>query len=135
MSRSVLWDSSAVVALLDRDDENHLAAAEVAGRIAAERLPSFVTNYLQAETHAMLLRRLGRTAARDWLLANGPPVIHATRQDEERARAILLRHQDKDWSYCDALSFAVMDARRVTTAFSFDRHFTQYGRFTVLGLE
>jgi predicted nucleic acid-binding protein len=43
------------------------------------------------------------------------------------------RHADKDWSLCDAISFVVMDARRIGTAFSFDRHFRQYGKLVVLG--
>ena len=35
---------------------------------------------------------------------------------------------------CDAIPFAVLDARRVTRAFTFDHHFRQYGRIQVLGL-
>jgi hypothetical protein len=29
----------------------------------------------------------------------------------------------------------VLDGRRITRAFTFDRHFRQYGRIQVLGLE
>jgi hypothetical protein len=53
----------------------------------------------------------------------------------KRAREILARYADKDFSLCNALSFAVMEARGVRRAFSFDRHFRQYGRFEVLGAE
>jgi predicted nucleic acid-binding protein len=94
-----------------------------------------VTNYVQVETHALLLRRLGRALAREWLLGAALPVVRATQVEEERAREIVARHADKDWSLCDAISFAVMDSRRVGSAFSFDRHFSQYGRFVVLGLD
>ena len=55
--------------------------------------------------------------------------------EEERAREILLRFTDKDWSLCDALSFAVIESRGVGAAFSFDRHFRQYGGVNLLGLE
>jgi len=132
--RDVLWDSSAILSLLDAQDADHDVAAATADALADERRPGFITNYVEAEAHGLLLSRLGRAVARDWLFSRSLPVIRATPDDEQRARAILLRHQDKDWSYCDAVSFAVMDARRTTTAFSFDRHFAQYGRFTVLGL-
>jgi len=47
---------------------------------------------------------------------------------------MIARYSDKDWSLCDAISFAVMESRSVGAAFSFDRHFAQYGRFEVLGL-
>lgn len=135
MRRAVLWDSSAVLALLDADDSDHQQATAVAERVASERRPSFVTNYIEAEAHALLLRKLGRAIAHEWLLAGGLPVLRAVPEEEERAKAILASHRDKDWSLCDAISFAVLEARGARTAFTFDHHFRQYGRFQVIGLE
>lgn len=134
MRRGVLWDSSAILALLDADDADHGRATLVARRIAAEQRPSFITNYIEAETHALLLRKLGRTLAREWLFNGGLPVVRVLPHEEERAKEILARYGDKDWSLCDAISFAVIDSRGVEFAFSFDHHFVQYGRFQVLGL-
>ena len=135
MRRGVLWDSSAILALIDADDADHHKAVEVAHEIAAERRPCFITNYIEVEAHALLLRKLGRALARDWLLRATLPVVRPTSDDEDRAKEIIATHTDKDWSLCDTMSFAVMDARRVRTAFSFDHHFQQYGRFELLGLE
>ncbi len=134
MRRGVLWDSSAILALLDADDADHERAVAVAERVASERRPSFVTNYIEAEAHALLLRKLGRVIAREWLLAAGLPVLRALPREEERAKVILASHTDKDWSLCDAISFAVLESRGVRAAFTFDRHFRQYGRFEILGL-
>jgi uncharacterized protein len=89
---------------------------------------------IEVETHALLLRKLGRVLARKWLLIGGLPVIPALPEEEDRAREIVARHSDKDWTPCDAISFAVLDVRGVRRAFTFDRHFLQYGRFDVLGL-
>lgn len=135
MTRGVLWDSSAILALVDAHDADHARAVEVARQIAAERRPSFVTNYIEAETHALLLRKLGRAVARQWLLTGQLPVVAVLPTEEQQAKDILARHVDKDWTLCDAISFAVLDARRVSRAFTFDRHFRQYGRIQVLGLE
>ena len=55
MSRAILWDSSAILALLDADDADHARAAGVARQLAAEKRPAFITNYIEAETHALLL--------------------------------------------------------------------------------
>jgi predicted nucleic acid-binding protein len=132
---SVLWDSSAILALLDADDADHARAVHVAHDIASERRPSFITNYVEAETHALLVRKLGRALAREWLLTGGLTVVRALPAEEHRAREILARHTDKDWTLCDAISFAVLDARRVARAFTFDHHFRQYGRVQVLGLK
>jgi predicted nucleic acid-binding protein len=135
MTRGVLWDSSAILALIDADDADHRRAVDVARQIAEERRPVFITNYIEAEAHAVLLRRLGRTVARQWLLAGSLPVVAVTPVEEQRAKDILARHGDKDWTLCDAISFAVLDVRRVSRAFTFDHHFRQYGRIEVLGLE
>jgi uncharacterized protein len=132
--RGVLWDSSAILALLDADDADHERAVVIAGQIALERRPSFITNYIEVEAHALLLRKLGRTLAREWLFAGGLPVIRALPKEEDRAREIVARHSDKDWSLCDAISFAVLGVRGVRRAFTFDRHFLQYTRIDVLGL-
>ena len=132
--RGVLWDSSAILALLDADDADHERAVAIAGPIALHKLPSFITNYIEVEAHALLLRKLGRALAREWLLTGGLPVIRALAEEEDRAREIIARHSDKDWSLCDAISFAILDARRIRHAFTFDRHFLQYGRIEILGL-
>jgi len=134
MRRGVLWDSSAILALLDADDADHRRAVSVASGVASERRPSFITNYIEAEAHALLLRKLGRVIAREWLLTGGLPVVRALPQEEERAKAILSSHADKDWSLCDVVSFAVLESRGARAAFTFDRHFRQYGRFEILGL-
>ncbi len=134
MTRSVLWDSSAILALLDADDADHGQAVAVVRQIAFEQRPSFITNYIEAEAHALLLRRLGRTLAREWLLSGGVPVARVLPAEEQRAKEMLTLYTDKNWSLCDAISFAVLEARRVSAAFTFDHHFRQYGRVSVLGL-
>ena len=132
--RGVLWDSSAILALLDADDADHERAVAIAGHIASERRPCFITNYIEVEAHALLLRKLGRALAGEWLLTGGLPVIRALPEEEDRAREIIARHSDKDWSLCDAISFALLDVRGIRRAFTFDRHFLQYSRIDVLGL-
>lgn len=134
MRRGVLWDSSAILALLDADDADHEQAVAVAVRVASERRPSFITNYIEAEAHALLLRKLGRVIAREWLLTAALPVLRVLPQEEERAKLILARHTDKDWSLCDAISCAVLESRGLRMVFTFDHHFRQYGRFDILGL-
>lgn len=134
MTRSVLWDSSAILALLDADDAEHRRAVAAARQIASDKRPSFITNYIEAEAHALLLRKLGRALAREWLLTGGLVVLRALPDEEQRARVILARHTDKDWTLCDAISFAVLDARNVRHAFTFDHHFRQYGRIQLFGL-
>ena len=91
----MLWDSSAILALLDADDVDHATAIAVARQIASEARPSFVTNYIEVETHALLVRKLGRTIARQWLLTGGLPVVRAMPAEEQSAKEILARHNTR----------------------------------------
>ena len=59
-------------------------------------------------------------------------MVRVAEIDEERAREIIVSHDDKDYAFTDATSFAVMERLGITTAFTFDRHFAQFG-FAVLG--
>jgi predicted nucleic acid-binding protein len=65
VTHGVLWDSSAILALLDANDADHGRAVQVARQIAAARRPSFITNYIEVEVYALLLRKLGRMLARE----------------------------------------------------------------------
>lgn len=128
----VLVDTSAVFALLDRSDVNHAAARDTLEGLRRKRAEPLLTNFMVAETHALLLSRLGGGIARSWLLGNAWPIERVTEDDESKARTILARYTDKTFSYTDATSFAVMDRLALKTVFAFDPHFRQYG-FQVLG--
>jgi predicted nucleic acid-binding protein len=47
--------------------------------------------------------------------------------DEDRARGILFRYVDKTYTYTDSTGFAIMERLGIERAFTFDRHFAQYG--------
>lgn len=125
----VLVDASALYALFDPRDRDHLTASAILRRIAStHRL--ITTNFLLAETHALILSRHGGNAARRFLSqfqGNQTIVVRVLEEDEARAVAIIFRYQDKDFSYVDATSFAVMERLGIDEGFSFDRHFRQYG--------
>ena len=46
---------------------------------------------------------------------------------EDQARQILRKYDDQDFSYVDAVSFALMQEIKITEAFAFDRHFNTAG--------
>lgn len=125
-------DSSAFYALIDRDDANHRRAFSLF-RIAARRRRQLVTtNLVVAEAHALILSRLGRVLAARWLLSLTAGVIRVTEEDESRAKSIIVTYHDKDFSYCDAASFAVMERLSLSQALAFGVHFRQHARFEIL---
>ncbi len=128
----ILVDTSAVYALLDRNDRCHDAAREALESLRKRRTEPLLTNFIVAECHALSLSRLGADIARKWLLGNIWPVERVSVEDETKARVIIEQYTDKTFSYTDATSFAVMDRLGVKTAFAVDPHFRQYG-FLVVG--
>jgi uncharacterized protein len=123
----VLVDTSAVYALIDRDDTYHRRAAAILRSLPHRGLTPLLTNFIVAECHALLLSRLGGNPAREWLLRQIWLIEPVTPADEKTAREIIERYVDKTFSYTDATSFAVMERLHLGEAFAFDPHFQQFG--------
>ena len=131
----VFVDTSGFYASLNRRDAYHRDAARLFRRAQREHWFLFTTNFVLAESHALILARMGRNRAWNFLQAiitGSTNVIRAEEADERRARAIIEQYQDKEFSYCDAVSFAVMERLDIREAIAFDDHFRQYGQFTIL---
>ena len=132
--RRVFVASSVYLALLDEDDEDHREATQLLHQLAHERYRQFTTNVLLIESHALILSVLGRIQATQFLKdmqESNTVMIRVSASDEARAKQILFQYDDKDFSFADAISFAVMERLAIRLAFTFDRDFAQYG-FTVL---
>ena len=136
MAAEFFVDTSAWYPLMVSAHPDHarLAAALRAAIGAHRRLVT--TNLVVAETHALLLRRVGRPAALAFVrTVDDPPnvVVRSTRDLERVAeRDWLARFADQDFSYTDAVSFSVMTERRIRDALSLDHHFAAAG-FETLG--
>jgi len=88
------------------------------------------TNFIVAESHALILGRENRALALDTLRridSGALSVIRIEEDDEAAARKVIERYSDKKFSLVDAMSFVVMDALGLRTAFAFDVNFRQYG--------
>ncbi len=127
--RRVFVDSSAFLAVVASDDDFHQQALITIRRCARERHSLLTTRYVIVETYAGLIGAVGTREARAFL-RNGleeiavEPVSDA---DFKRAEMIVFQFEDKDYSYCDAISFAVMERLHLSLAYAFDTHFRQHG--------
>ncbi len=128
--RQLFVDTSAYFALTDRSDENHEAAVRIIHQLIRERTELLTTNYIVAETHTLLLNRIGYKTALQVIeeLYKSQTRIYRVREAEERkALEIVRKYTDKEFSLVDAMSFATMERLHLTQAFAFDHHFAQYG--------
>ena len=127
----VFVDTSAFVALRNRAEREHAAARTTFSRLVQERTQLCTSNHVFAETYTALLVRVGRAEAIEWgrhfRAGSAIELLRVDEQVEEDAWALLESHADKQWSYVDATSFALMERENVQSAFAFDHHFTQRG--------
>ncbi len=135
--KHVFVDSGGFFAHLVSEDSRHAHARELFARAEGEGWHLVTTNAVVYETHALLTNRArkGREAGLLFLehIERGLcEIVRVTHDDEARAAAILRHHQDKAYSFCDALSFVIAERLSITEVIAFDRHFREYGRLTVL---
>lgn len=129
-SRRVFVDSSVYLALRDRSDEHHAEAVAVLRLLAQARFRHFTSSAILFEAHTLILSALGITHGQAFLRdmeESNTAIIRVRLQDEERAKQIAARYNDKDFSLVDAARFALMERLHIPYAFMFDHHFQQYG--------
>ncbi len=134
MSKKVFIDTSAFYALAARIDENHSAAKRVYAELLTEETLFVLTDHILAESATLIRRRLGYSAAQDFLRLLGEgtalQLFEVINVDETLIKAAIeIFRQDPDpkLSFVDALSFAVMRAQRIRRFFAFDEHFRKAG--------
>jgi uncharacterized protein len=130
--RSVFVDTSAFVALRNESEAEHGRARKALSTLIDEGATLFTSNYVFAETYTALLVRVGREEAVEWgRRFRAGEAIELVRVEsdveEEEAWQILEQHDDKRWSYVDAISFALIERDGGNEAFAFDADFAQRG--------
>jgi predicted nucleic acid-binding protein len=126
---SVFVDTSALLAVLDADEDRHRDAARLWQGLVTADAPLLVTNYVVVETFAVVARRLGLDAVRT--LANALlPLLEiewVTAEVHTAAVAALLVANRRGLSLVDCVSFETMRRRGLSRAFAFDQHFEEQG--------
>ena len=134
MESRVFLDASFWIAYRDSREPYHSRAKEALSRLFAQRVRFVTTVPVFCEIHAYFSRHGGR---RKTILADfwKNPIVefeNTTYIDQEAAVNLLKRHEDKSFSFCDALSFVVMQRLKVCRVATFDEHFRQVGEFVII---
>ncbi|MBM4387082.1 MAG: PIN domain-containing protein [Deltaproteobacteria bacterium] len=130
---SAYVDTSALYAVMDRDDGNHKRAGKIWNELlSGEEIP-VVSNYVILETAALVQRRLGMSAVK--VLFNDIVPVFAvewiTIDDHRSAVSAILAAGRRGLSLTDCASFELMRRLGLDTVFTFDRHFKEQG-FSVI---
>jgi uncharacterized protein len=132
--RDIFIDTSAFIALRIHDDINHKRAYDFLSTIKEKKLRLHTTNFILDEVYTYFSRAHEIAVEMAELIMHNPLItLHRVGvDDEDSALKILKDFTDKDFSYTDATSFAFMERLGIETAFAFDDHFVQYGKFIVV---
>jgi len=134
---AVLVDAGALIALLDRSDEHHEAAAR-----AIATLTDTLLTVMPAVTEAMhLLARIhrGQDALLDLIEDEAVSIADLGEPDLRRMKALMRKYRNLPMDFADAALVRVAERERLTRILTFDRHFEIYAlpgraRFVLLGL-
>jgi predicted nucleic acid-binding protein len=131
----VFMDTAGFLALWDSGDQHHAAALRLQQELIRKRRHFLTTEYVADETITLLVMRHSHRAAVDFLdTIERSEALRLEWIDPARfhaAAVAFLKHGDKQWSFTDCVSFAVMHELRIRDAFTTDHHFRQAG-FTPL---
>jgi predicted nucleic acid-binding protein len=124
-------DTSAWLALNDRSDQYHQKALSRNAAIRSQRIELITSEYVVDESLTIIRYRVSLKAAviLGESLMNSRIVTVADVANEERlaAWALFKKYADKELSFTDCTSFALMNKLGLLQAFSFDDHFRQIG--------
>jgi predicted nucleic acid-binding protein len=130
-SQYLAVDTSAIMALLDPQEQYHAQAVDFFSKAQSE---GAVWHALNVTTHELYTRvrynhrNLQLALSRyDYLRAAPFRPLQFDASDENEARSLIAKHHDQVLSYHDALCAAVMFREGIYKIFSFDRDFWVFG--------
>lgn len=131
MSEELFVDTGGWLSVLDPRDKYHQVGSAFYQDALEHYSRLVTTNLVIAETYISVLRAAGYHKAISFLNlieeATCVKCVWSDRKLEALARDILRRYDDQDFSYTDAVSFALMRQRELAEAFAFDQHFSMMG--------
>lgn len=131
----IFIDTSAWIALVDKDDSHHKEAALSYPPLLKNCRNLITSNLVIAETYIVIVNELGHKPAIDFLekLKASPRIlkVYSNEDTEEEGELILAKYGDQNFSYTDAVSFVIMKRQRIKKAFCFDKHFLIAGFVSV----
>ena len=125
----IFLDTGAFLALADEDDRYHSAAKPIYTELIQSKAQLFTSNFVLSETYTLIRSKVSHPAAIEFMRHLDQTGIKALRVGEtieQTAKTIFMRYDDKDFSFVDCASFALIDHHRLDHAFAFDGHFRQY---------
>lgn len=126
---STFVDTSVFLAVLGKDDVNNTLAAETLADLAENDEQLITTNYILVESYALIQRRMGMDAIRDFQNSILPSLtlVWITLEEHQRAIENFLSENRRNLSFVDCSSFDTIQRLGIDKVFTFDSHFREQG--------
>jgi predicted nucleic acid-binding protein len=129
----IFVDTGAWFASIVPSDSDHAAAARW---LSMNTEPLLTTDYVVDETLTLLQRRgellRARRLGEQFFNGTLATVYYLNEADIAQAWETFRRFTDKNWSFTDCASKAVIEKLNITHASAFDQHFRQFGSVIVV---
>lgn len=129
----IFVDTSGWFASIVSTDQDHESARNWFVR---NREPLFTTDYVLDETLTLFKSRGERQRslqiAEEFFSGDLAEIYYLTEEDILQTWKIFQKFSDKDWNFTDCSSKFVCEKFGIHRAFSFDRHFRQFGTVTIV---
>ena len=127
----IFLDAAFVIALETSDDQNHQKAIEYWKIFQRSPVPLVTTSFILDEIATFFNSRNRHSKAVEvvgnLLVSKFVELIHVDVILFQVGWTYFQKHSDKRYSLTDCISFVVMQERKINTALTFDKHFTQAG--------
>jgi len=131
----IFIDTSAFLALENRKDQYHKPALMFRDSLLESKESLITSDYVLDESYTIIRLRAGhKIAVRFGEMIQATVLIeikYLTKEILREAWHIFKSFSDKEFSFTDCTSFALMESLQIKAAFTFDDHFNQYGKFQI----
>ena len=133
MSHRVFLDASFWIARRDDREARHRDAVAILKKLVQRRYTFVSSTLVFAEIHARFSRYpvLREVVIRDFWQNPLVQLENPSHADHQAAIEICREYRDKEFSFCDAVSFVLMRRLKIDEVAALDDHFQQFGVFKV----
>jgi predicted nucleic acid-binding protein len=126
---SIFVDTSVFLAVLAEGDNNNKIAAETLATLVENGEQLITTNYILVESYALIQRRMGMTAIRDFQNQILPSLtlVWINAEEHQQATQQFLSENRRNLSFVDCSSFDIIQRSKVDKVFTFDGYFRVQG--------
>jgi predicted nucleic acid-binding protein len=124
-------DTSAWLAIHDKNDQFHKQAVEKNCTIKSRRIDLVTSEYVLDESITLIRFRVSHTASvifgESLFHSSIINIVYINTTERQKAWDFFKKHKDKEFSFTDGTSFIIMKTLNIKKAFTFDSHFNQIG--------